>query len=399
MHTAPTFTSKYGINVNLCASQPTLALLFSSLKVNIMLNHLLSPLQLGTLSLPNRVIMAPLTRSRAQRPGDIPQAMNAQYYVQRAGAGLIVSEASQISRQGQGYAWTPGIYTDAQEAGWKMVVDAVHAAGGRMALQMWHVGRISHRCFHDGAPPVAPSAIEPTGSQCFAENPDGSAGYAPVTAPRALALNEIPSVIEQYRQAARRARRAGFDMVEIHAANGYLLQQFMATNSNQRQDAYGGTLENRARLTLEVVDAVVAEMGAGRVGIRISPHFVAHGIADSEAEAMAVYLAHGFAQRGLAYLHIAEPDWAGGPLLSDALRQQLRAAFNGSIICCGNYSAAEAEDLIAGGLANAVAFGRPFIANPDLVARFAAGAELNKPDRNTYYGGDEKGYTDYPAMG
>ena len=362
-------------------------------------SHLLKPLQIGAVSAPNRVVMAPLTRSRAKRPGDIPQAMNVQYYVQRASAGLIVTEASQISRQGQGYAWTPGIYTDAQEAGWKSVVDAVHTAGGRMALQLWHVGRISHSCFHDGGQPVAPSAIEATASQCFAENPDGSAGYAPVTPPRALALAEIPDVIAQYRQAAQRAKRAGFDMVEIHAANGYLLQQFMATNSNLREDEYGGSLENRARLTLEAVDAAIAEMGAARVGVRISPHFAAHGIADSEAEPMALYLARAFSERGIAYLHIAEPDWAGGPLLSDAFRQQLRAAFTGSIICCGNYNATEADDLITSGLADAVAFGRPFIANPDLVARFASSAELNKPDRATFYGGDEKGYTDYPAMG
>jgi N-ethylmaleimide reductase len=363
-----------------------------------MLSHLLKPLEIGAVSAPNRVIMAPLTRSRAKRPGDIPQAMNVQYYVQRASAGLIVTEASQISSQGQGYAWTPGIYTDAQEAGWKTVVDAVHAAGGRMALQMWHVGRISHSCFHDGGQPVAPSAIEAVGSQCYVLNPDGSAGYAPVTPPRALALEEIPGVIAQYRQAAQRARRAGFDMVEIHAAHGYLLQQFMATNSNQRQDAYGGSLENRARLTLEAVDAAIAEMGAARVGVRISPNFVSHGMADSEAEPMAIYLAKAFSERGIAYVHISEPDWAGGPLLTDAFRQQLRAAFTGSIICCGNYSGAEAEELIASRLADAVAFGRLYIANPDLVARFATGAELNKPDRSTFYGGDEKGYTDYPTL-
>jgi N-ethylmaleimide reductase len=363
-----------------------------------MLPHLLSPLQIGAVSAPNRVIMAPLTRSRAERPGDVPRAMNVTYYAQRATAGLIISEASQISRQGQGYAWTPGMYTDAQQAGWKTVVDAVHAAGGRIALQMWHVGRISHACFHDGAQPVAPSAIEAKGSQCFAENPDGSAGYTPVTPPRALALDEIPDVVGQYRQATRRAKAAGFDMVEVHAANGYLLQQFMATNSNLRDDAYGGSLENRARLTLETVDAVIAEIGADRVGVRISPHFVAHGIADTEAEAMALYLARAFSERGMAYLHIAEPDWAGGPLLTDEFRQQLRQAFTGSLICCGNYTAAEGEALIASGLADAVAYGRPFIANPDLVARFAKGAELNKPDRNTYYGGDETGYTDYPFL-
>lgn len=360
--------------------------------------HLLSPVTTGKLPLPNRVIMAPLTRSRAAQPGDVPRAMNVEYYAQRASAGLIVSEASQISPQGQGYAWTPGIYTDAQEAGWKLVTEAVHAKGGRIALQLWHVGRISHTCFQkNGGAPVSSSAIIAEGSQCFALNDTGAA-YAPVSQPRALLLEEIPGVIDQYRQATRRAKRAGFDMVEIHAANGYLLQQFMATNVNQRDDEYGGSLENRARLTLQAVDAAIAEIGADRVGVRISPNFVAHGIADAEAEPMALHLAREFSQRGIAYLHIAEPDWAGGPVLTDSFRQQLREAFTGTLICCGGYTAAEGEELIAKGLADAVAFGRPYIANPDLVERFAAGAELNKPERATFYGGDEKGYTDYPFM-
>lgn len=359
--------------------------------------NLFRPLKLGRLTLPNRIIMAPLTRSRAGA-GDCPRDLNVEYYAQRASAGLIISEASQISRQAQGYAFTPGIYTDAQQAGWQAITGAVHASGGHMALQLWHVGRISHSCFHDGAPPVAPSALIAEGSQCYALNPDGSAGYAPVSAPRALLAEEIPQVVAQYAQAAARAREAGFDWVEIHAANGYLLQQFMSANSNLRQDAYGGTLENRARLTLEVLDAVIAEMGADRVGVRIAPHFVRHGIADVEAEPMALYLARAFSARGVAYLHVAEPDWAGGPLLTDQFRQQLREQFTGVLICCGGYSASEAENLIASGLSDAVAFGRPFIANPDLVARFACDAALNQPDRNTYYGGDAAGYTDYPTL-
>ncbi|MBI3284252.1 MAG: alkene reductase [Burkholderiales bacterium] len=361
--------------------------------------HLLSPVTTGKLSLNNRVVMAPLTRSRAGQPGDLPRALNVEYYAQRATAGLIVTEASQISRQGQGYAWTPGIYTDAQEAGWKNVVDAVHAEGGRIALQIWHVGRISHPLLQEnGATPVAPSAVAAAGSQCFVVQPDGTPANVTTAVPRALELAEMPGIVAQYRQAAQRAKRAGFDLVEVHAANGYLLQQFMATNSNLRSDAYGGSLENRARLTLEAVDAAIAEIGAERVGVRISPHFVAHGIDDSEAEAMALYLAAAFQARGIAYLHVAEPDWAGGPLLTDSFRRQLRAAFHGTIICCGGYSAAEADALIAGGLADAVAFGRPYIANPDLVARFAAGAELNQPDRSTFYGGEAQGYTDYPTL-
>lgn len=364
-----------------------------------MLKNLLSPVQVGSASLKNRVVMAPLTRSRAGQPGDVPRALNVEYYAQRASAGLIVTEASQISRQGQGYAWTPGIYTDAQEAGWKNVVDAVHAKGGKISLQLWHVGRISHNLLQEnGAAPVSASALQAGNSQCFVVQPDGTPANIQTAVPRALTTEEMPGIVDQYRQASKRAKRAGFDLVEVHAANGYLLQQFMSTNSNQRTDAYGGSLENRARLTLEAVDAAIAEMGADRVGVRISPNFVAHGIADTEAEAMALYLAKEFTARGIAYLHIAEPDWAGGAELTQSFREQLRAAFPATLICCGGYSAAEADALISSGLADAVAFGRPYIANPDLVERFAAGAELNTPDRSTFYGGEEKGYTDYPTM-
>ncbi|MBK1889680.1 alkene reductase [Undibacterium sp. 14-3-2] len=364
-----------------------------------MLEKLLSPVQAGSALLKNRVVMAPLTRSRAGQPGDVPRALNVEYYAQRASAGLIVTEASQISRQGQGYAWTPGIYTDAQEAGWKNVVDAVHAKNGKISLQLWHVGRISHNLLQEnGAAPVSASALQAANSQCFVVQPDGTPANVPTAEPRALSTEEIPGIVDQYRQASIRAKRAGFDLVEVHAANGYLLQQFMSTNSNLRTDAYGGSLENRARLTLEAVDAAIAEMGADRVGVRISPNFVAHGIADTEAEATALYLAKAFTARGIAYLHIAEPDWVGGAELTQSFREELRAAFPGTLICCGGYSAAEAEALINSGLADAVAFGRPYIANPDLVERFAAGAELNTPDRSTFYGGEEKGYTDYPTL-
>lgn len=364
-----------------------------------MSKKLLSPLKLGSTTLPNRVVMAPLTRSRAGQPGDVPNALNVEYYAQRATAGLIVTEASQVSRQGQGYAWTPGIYTDAQEAGWKKVVDAVHAKGGHMALQLWHVGRISHSLLQEnGAAPVSASALIAKNSQCFVVKPDGTAANVPTETPRALALEELPGIVAQYRQAAVRAKRAGFDFVEVHAANGYLLHQFLSTNSNQRTDAYGGSLENRARLILEVLDAVIEAMGAGRVGIRLSPHFVAHGIADAQAEESALYLARAFSQRGIAYLHIAEPDWAGGQELTDSFRKRLRDAFTGALIFCGRYDAAEAEAMIEKGIADAIAFGRPFIANPDLVERFRVGASLNEPDRSTYYGGGARGYTDYPTL-
>ena len=364
-----------------------------------MLKKLLAPLKMGNTTLPNRIIMAPLTRSRAGQPGDIPTVLNTEYYTQRASAGLIVTEATQVSRQGQGYALTPGIYTDAQEAGWTDVVKAVHADYGHIALQLWHVGRISHSLLQEnGAAPVAPSALIAEGAQCFVIQPDGKQENVPTEMPRALETEELPGIVAQYRQAAERGQRAGFDFFEVHAANGYLLHQFLSTNSNQRLDAYGGSLENRARLTLEVLDAVIEVIGAKQVGVRLSPHFMAHDINDSEAETSALYLAKAFSERGIAYLHIAEPDWAGGPELSDAFRAQLRAAFNGALIFCGGYTAADAEALIDQGIADAVAFGRPFIANADLVERFRQGAELNKPDRTTFYGGGAHGYTDYPTL-
>jgi N-ethylmaleimide reductase len=359
---------------------------------------LFTPLKLGALELPNRIIMAPLTRSRASQPGDVPTEMNARYYAQRAGAGLIISEATQISRQGQGYAFTPGIYTDAQVQGWKLVTDAVHAAGGRIAMQLWHVGRISHHLLQEGGqPPVAPSAIRSETGESFVVLPEGPK-RVPCDMPRALETSEIPGIIADYARAARNALSAGFDMLELHSANGYLLQQFLSTNTNQRTDQYGGSLENRARIVLEALDAIIDVAGAQRVGVRVSPHFNRHDIRDAQTEEIHLYLAEQFSKRGIAYLHIAEPDWAGGPALTDAFRRRLRAAFTGRIIVCGNYTAESGAARIASGLADAVAYGRPFIANPDLVERFRLGAALNKPDPTTFYGGGEQGYTDYPAL-
>lgn len=359
---------------------------------------LFSPVQFGAVELPNRIIMAPLTRSRAAQPGDIPSDMNARYYAQRASAGLIVSEATQISRQGQGYALTPGIYTDAQEQGWRTVTDAVHAAGGRMAIQLWHVGRISHHLLQEGGQsPVAPSAIRSETGESFVILPEGPK-RVPCDMPRALETEEIPGIVADYAKAAERAIRAGFDMIELHSANGYLLQQFLSTNANLRTDRYGGSLENRARLTLEALDAIIAVAGAGRVGVRISPHFNRHDIADAETEAIHLHLARQFQHRGVAYLHVAEPDWAGGPALTDGFRRQLREAYAGRIVVCGNYTRETGEARLASELADAVAFGRPFIANPDLVARLAQGAPLNRPDPSTFYGGGEHGYTDYPTL-
>ncbi|WP_283148532.1 alkene reductase [Silvimonas soli] len=364
------------------------------------IDKLLTPVKVGHLTLNNRLSMAPLTRSRASKPGDAPTELNATYYAQRATAGLIVTEATQISRQGQGYAWTPGIYTDEQEAGWKNVVDAVHAKGGKLSLQLWHVGRISNRLLQeDGQAPVSASAIQAATSKSFVVLPDGTPANEPCDTPRALETAELPGIVASYVAAATRAKRAGFDFVEIHSANGYLLHQFLATGTNQRTDQYGGGLENRARLLLEVLDAVVAVLGADHVGVRLSPAFPGHDIVDAESEPMSLYLASEFSKRNIAYLHIAEPDWVGGTPLSDTFRRGLRNQFSGTIITCGGYSAESAEARLDEGVADVIGFGRPYIANPDLVERFRQGAPLNTPDHTTFYGGAEQGYTDYPTLG
>ena len=361
--------------------------------------RLLSPMTVGAVELPNRVFMAPLTRARC--PDQVPGEMQQTYYAQRAGAGMIISEATNISESARGYVYTPGIFTDAQEAGWKDVLGAVHGAGGRMCCQLWHVGRVGHEMVHpDGRKPVAPSALKAEGAQSYVEFEDGSSGLHDTATPRALETKEIPGVIDEYRQAAIRAKRAGFDMVEVHAANAYLLQQFQATGSNQRTDAYGGNLENRARLTLEVVDAVIEVMGADRVGIRLSPFIEIFGLSDDEPKTMAFYMAEQLNERGLAYVHVAEPDWAGGDVsLSDDFRAAMRERFTaGALLFNGHYTADKTEALIADGLGDGASFGRPYIANPDLVERFRQNAELNEPDPSTFYGGDEKGYTDYPTL-
>ena len=359
---------------------------------------LFQPLELGSLSIPNRIIMAPLTRSRT--PDSVPGKMQEAYYGQRAGAGLIISEATNISPTARGYVYTPGIWTDEQEAGWQGVVDAVHAKGGRIALQLWHVGRVSHEMVQpNGEQPVAPSALKGEGAQCFVEFEDGTAGQHPTSTPRALETDEIPGIVDDYRQAAIRAKRAGFDMVEVHAANAYLLNQFLATGTNQRTDQYGGSIENRARFPLEVVDAVIEVFGADRVGIRMTPFIELFGLTDDEPKEMAFYMAEQLSKRGLAYLHLNEPNWAGGDIqFPDGFREQMRERFNGCLIYCGNYDAEHAEARIKDKTADVIAFGRPYIANPDLAERFRVNASLNEPNHDTFYGGDEKGYTDYPFM-
>ncbi len=358
-------------------------------------NLLLTPFTLGPLTLPNRVVMSPLTRSRAGA-GNAPTPLNVTYYVQRATAGLIISEATQISPQGVGYPSTPGIHSPEQVAGWRQVTDAVHAHGGRIFLQLWHVGRISHPSLQpEGALPVAPSAIAPVGQVFTAEGPKD------FVTPRALELDELPGIVAQYRQGAQNALAAGFDGVEVHGANGYLLDQFLQDGSNRRTDAYGGSVENRARLLLEVVAAVVEIWGANRVGLRISPGGAFNSVHDSDPAATFGYAADALNRFGLAYLHVVEPDTldaypvAGQPT---SPTRHLRKIFHGALITAKNYTEASGEAILRDGDADLIAYGRLFLANPDLPERFARHAPLNEPDPSTFYGGGEHGYTDYPAL-
>jgi N-ethylmaleimide reductase len=351
---------------------------------------LFTPLSLGELTLPNRVIMAPLTRNRAAMPGNVPQAMNASYYAQRSGAGLIIAEATQVSPQGIGYPATPGIHSEQQVQGWHTVNDAVHAQGGRIFLQLWYCGRISHPdLLPDGQQPVSASAIKPAGDAFTFE------GLKPFVEPRALRTDEIPGVVDQYRQAAKRAREAGFDGVEVHSANGYLLDQFLRDGSNRRDDLYGGSLENRTRLLMEVLSAVLEIWEPSRVGVRISPENPFNDIRDSDPQTTFNFVARSLSGKGLGYLHVVEGDMMSGERSADY--RQIRDNFDGCYMANCGYDKARAQDVIARGDADMVSFGKLYIANPDLVQRFKADAELNTPDQDSFYGGDEKGYTDYPA--
>ncbi|MDA5497426.1 alkene reductase [Yersinia aleksiciae] len=360
---------------------------------------LFSPLKVGALTLPNRVFMAPLTRLRSIEPGDIPTPLMAEYYRQRASAGLIITEATQISFQAKGYAGAPGLHTQEQLNAWKKITQAVHEEGGHIAVQLWHVGRISHNSLQPGQQaPVAPSAIA-ADTRTTVRDENGAWVRVPCSTPRALETQEIPGIINDFRQATANAREAGFDYIELHAAHGYLLHQFMSPASNQRTDQYGGSIENRTRLTLEVVDATAAEWGAEHIGIRISPLGPFNGLDNGEdQEEAALYLIDELNKRHIAYLHISEPDWAGGKPYSEAFRDAVRARFQGVIVGAGAYTAEKAEDLIEKGFIDAVAFGRSYISNPDLVDRLQQDAPLNEPDGETFYGGGAKGYTDYPTL-
>lgn len=355
-------------------------------------NALFQPYQLGSLTLSNRIVMAPLTRNRAEA-GFVPSRFAATYYSQRASAGLLIAEATQISRQGQGYQDTPGIYTPAQVEGWRQVTQAVHAKGGKIFLQLWHVGRVSHVDLQEnGAAPVAPSAIRAE-TKTFVNN-----GFVPVSTPRALALEELPGIVNDFRQAAANAIAAGFDGVEVHGANGYLLEQFAKDGANQRDDAYGGSVQNRARLLLEVTQAVAREIGAVRTGVRISPVSPANGISCSDPQAQFDYIADQLNALGVVYLHVVEGATGGPRDVAPFDYGSLRRRFTNTYIANNGYGLDLAATQLAQGHADLFAFGRPFIANPDLVQRLKTGAPLAQLNPATLYGGGAQGYIDYPAL-
>jgi N-ethylmaleimide reductase len=363
------------------------------------------PYRLGPFTLPHRIVMAPLTRSRARQPGNVPSALAACYYAQRASAALIISEATQVSMQGQGYAWTPGIHTAEQVAAWRRVTEAVHQAPGLIFNQLWHVGRNSHPALQpDNMLPVAPSAITPEG-KAFIENERGQGELVPFVRPRALDIEEMPFVVRQYQRAARNAQAADFDGVEIHGANGYLLGQFIEAGTNRRKDSYGGPVENRMRLLLEVAEALTPIWGPDRIGVRLSPLGKMNDISDDDPEATFGTIAERLSDYGFAYLHIVnlamEQLQKGEKPDPRALRMVdlIRQKFKGTLIVAGGFDLDSAERWLREGRADLIAFGRKFIANPDLPERLRVRAPLNTDDPTTYYGGGEKGYTDYPSLG
>jgi N-ethylmaleimide reductase len=347
---------------------------------------LLEPVQIGDFKLRNRVVMAPLTRNRADMPGRIPNEMMAQYYAQRASAGMILTEATSVTPMGVGYPQTPGIWSPEQVAAWRKTTDAVHKAGGLILMQLWHVGRVSHSIYHDGKLPVSASAIPMPGHASLTRP------QLPYETPRALETAEVAEVVEAFRKGAENAKAAGFDGVEIHGANGYLIDQFLQDSTNKRTDRYGGSLENRARLMLEVADAAISVWGAKRVGMHLAPRGDAHNMGDSNLPETFGYVATELGKRGLAFLFAREAEGA------DRIGPALKKAFGGAFIANERFKQEAADEAIRKGEADAVAFGKAFIANPDLPRRIAQGAPLNAWDAETFYSQGPKGYTDYPAL-
>jgi N-ethylmaleimide reductase len=368
-------------------------------------SSLFQPLSLGGLTLRNRVALPPLTRSRSSQPGDIPNELMATYYRQRATAGFMITEGTQIEPRGQGYAWTPGIYSQEQIEGWKTVTEAVHQEGGVIFCQLWHVGRVSHTSLQpDNQPPVAPSALQATAVKVFIETGPDAGALADPSMPRALTTAEVKDLVELYRTAAMNAKEAGFDGVELHSANGYLLNQFISEHTNHRTDEYGGSLTNRLRFLREVTQAVISVFGSERVGVRFAPLFettteerVYLGLVESDPHDTYVQAAAMLNELAIGYLSIAEADWDNSPDLPDTFRQALRETFSNPIMYAGRYTEEKAKTILAKGYGDLFGFGRTFIANPDLPHRFQHGLALNPVNPATLYGGSSLGYIDYPA--
>lgn len=364
---------------------------------------LFTPYCLGHLELPNRIVMPPMTRSRAAS-GNVPTGLMAEYYAQRASAGLIVTEGTQISQQGQGYAWTPGIHSTEQVSGWRGVTDAVHAAGGRIFAQLWHVGRVSHVSLQPGgAAPVSSSPLVAEGVKVFID-PEGKGPKVGIgemvqhSLPQALSEAGIAQVVHDFAAAARNALDAGFDGIELHGANGYLINQFIDSQANTRTDGYGGSLSNRLRFLREVAEAVIAVTGRERVGVRLAPLTTLQGAVDATPQATYLGASRLLDDLGVAYLHIAEADWEDAPDMPPAFREALRLVYRGTLIYTGKYTLARAEQALRNGWADLIGFGRPFVANPDLTERLRHGWPIAVPDANHFFGGAAAGYTDYPTF-
>ncbi|WP_105188849.1 alkene reductase [Pseudoalteromonas sp. T1lg48] len=359
------------------------------------MNPLFTPITLAGKVLKNRIVMPPMTRSRSTQPGDLANDLMATYYAQRASAGLIISEGTQISELGKGYAWTPGIYTQAQVIGWKKVTDAVHHKDGVIYAQLWHVGRVSHESNTGGKQPVSSSALQAEGVKVFIDD-NNAPGFVQASLPRALSVDEIKAVVEQYRHAAQCAKEAGFDGIELHAANGYLINQFLDSKANNRSDEYGGSIVNRLRFLREVVAAVNTVFDSTAVGVRLAPLTTLNGAVDEHPEHTYVEAVRALNELKVGYVHIAEADWDDAPEMPLSFKQAIRDAFDGVLIYAGKYNLERADQALKQGWADMVGFGRPFVANPDLPARLAQGIALSEHNPDTLFGGAEQGYTDYP---
>ncbi|RKF19744.1 alkene reductase [Alginatibacterium sediminis] len=363
-----------------------------------MFDSLFNSVQLGELTLKNRIVMPPMTRSRASQPGDIPNEMMARYYAQRASAGLIIAEGMQISELGKGYAWTPGIYSPEQVQGWKRITKAVHDNDGCIFAQIWHVGRVTHFENTNGQTPISSSALKAENVRVFIDNGDSDPGFVETVMPRAMNKQDIKTVIGEFKRASQNALDAGFDGVELHAANGYLVNQFIDSQANNRSDEYGGSLDNRLRFLDEVVTAMVSVVGPQRVGVRLAPLTTLNGTVDDDPIETYTAAAKLLNRHNIAYLHIAEADWDDAPVMSKEFKQAIRDVFDGIIIYAGKYTAERAQQNVLDGFADMIAFGRPFIANPDLPKRIALGRAWNTHQPETLFGGGVQGLTDYPYL-